>query len=96
MKLLVFVALAMVEVKKMPLSGCQTAKEAIRCLTTVITVKLYLSKRYHPIPWGGGFNLTTHQLLCIFSPPGRDIPLDHVATASFFKVCSITPTSNFC
>jgi hypothetical protein len=53
MKLLVFVALAMVEVKKMPLSGCQTAKEAIRCLTTVITVKLffYLSKRYHPIPW---------------------------------------------
>ena len=35
MKLLVFVALALVEVKKMGLLGCQTAKEAIRCLTSV-------------------------------------------------------------
>ena len=35
MKLLVYVALALVEVKKMALLGCQTAKEAIRCLTSV-------------------------------------------------------------
>ena len=35
MMLMVFVAVALVEVKKMQLMGCQTAKEAIRCLTSV-------------------------------------------------------------
>ncbi len=35
LKLLSFVAVAMVDVKQNKIFGCQTSKEAIRCLTTV-------------------------------------------------------------